>query len=141
MYPFMGQECTLQMTNRVEVLVLLCLEVRLFLSRHGDGGLFWFNIEIHKYLLLHPWNEIHKSLNFCGFCFLRMSIKMKCLLKKSPTGTADHRQGCKPLYKMVVIKRNPEGVTCYAKLVVCRPFGALFVALANGGCTPACIRV
>ena len=48
MYPFMGQECTLQMTNRVEVLVLLCREVRLFLSRHGGGGLFWFNIEIHK---------------------------------------------------------------------------------------------
>lgn len=44
--------------------MLLCRGVRLFLSRHGDGGLFWFNIEIHKYLLLHPWNEIHKSLNF-----------------------------------------------------------------------------
>ena len=48
MYPFMGQECTLQMTNRVEVLVLLCREVWAFLSRHGVGGLFRFSIEIHK---------------------------------------------------------------------------------------------
>ena len=40
---------------------------------------------------------------------------------------------------MVVIKQNPEGVTLYlyAVLAVCRPFGALFVALANGGYTPA----
>ena len=64
MYPFMGQECTLQTTNRVEVLVLLCREVWVFLSRHGDGGLFWFSIE-NPQKLLHSWNEIHKSLNFC----------------------------------------------------------------------------
>ena len=44
----------------------------------------------------------------------------------SQMGTAEHRQGCKPLYKMVVIKWNPEGVTLYALLAVCRPFGALF---------------
>ena len=44
MYPFMGQECTLQMTNRVEVLVLLCREVWVFLSRDVDRGC----VEIHK---------------------------------------------------------------------------------------------
>lgn len=76
----MGQECTLQMTNRVEVLVLLCREVRLFLSRHGGGGLFWFSIE-NPQKLLHSWNEIHKCLNFCGFDSIKVvSLHCKILL-------------------------------------------------------------
>lgn len=37
---------------------------------------------------------------------------------------------------MVMIKRNPEGVTRYALLAVCRPFGALFCCNDKRGLHP-----
>ena len=60
------------------------------------------------------------------------------LIKKVPGGDGRTQAGVEPPAQMVMIKRNPEGVTLYAVLAVCRPFGALFVALAIGGCAPVC---
>ena len=77
----MGQECTLQTTNRVEVLVLLCREVRLFLSRHGDGGLFWFSIE-------NP--QMFKLL---WILFFAQANKDIVLIKKVPDGDGRTQAG------------------------------------------------
>ena len=70
--------------------------------------------------------------------FFAQANKDVLLDKKVPDGDGRTQAGVEPPAQMVMIKRNPEGVTLHAVLAVCRPFGALFVALANGGCTPAC---
>ena len=56
--------------------------------------------------------------------------------KKVPDGDGRTQAGVEPPAQMVMIKRNPEGVTLHAVLEVCRPFGALFVRIGERGLHP-----
>ena len=53
-----------------------------------------------------------------------------------PEGDGRTQAGVWTPAHMVMIKRNPEGVTRYALLVVCRPFGALFCRNDERGLYP-----